>query len=196
MQGEAAVTAPRIQKFEPFGPGGSAGNSGLALWPEIPAGALSAGKPVQRGHYYLEDKARGLTAGVWDCTAMTEKGGPYSVNEFMIVLDGAVTIREPSPSSVPSPRERGEDQSLPRTGSGGEGKSAGQRETTIRAGESFIIPKGLDLQWHQDGYMRKFFVIFDDSSALPADPATLSLQLPDPRAALSPSGGPAPELLL
>jgi hypothetical protein len=193
------MTAPRIQKLEPFGPGGSAAKTGLSVWPEIPASALSAGKPVQRGHYYLEDKARGLTAGVWDCTAMTEKGGPYSVNEFMIVLDGAVTIREPSVPSPParsqSDRREAEEGSAP-TGRAGEGKSAGQRETTIRAGESFIIPKGLDCQWHQDGYMRKFFVIFDDSSGLPADPATLSLQLPDPRAALSPSGGPAPELLL
>ena len=70
------MTAPRIQKFEPFGPGGSAGKSGLAVWPEIPAAALAAGKPVQHGHYYLEDKARGLTAGVWDCTAIPRSPAP------------------------------------------------------------------------------------------------------------------------
>ncbi len=161
------MTAPRIQKLEPFGPGGSATATGLAVWPEIPPAGLAAGKPVHRGHYYLEDKARGLTAGVWDCTAMTEKFGPYPVNEYMIVLEGEVTIIEKD------------------------------RRTTIKAGENFIIPKGLPCQWHQDGYMRKFFVIFDDPSGMvPADPAALSVLRPDPRADLAPSAGPAPELLL
>jgi hypothetical protein len=161
------MTAPRIQKLEPFGPGGTAAATGLALWPEIPAAALAAGKPVQRGHFYLEDKARGLTAGVWDCTAMTEKGGPYSVNEFIILLEGEVTLIEAN------------------------------RRTTYKAGESFIIPKGLPCQWHQDGYVRKFFVIFDDASGLtPENPAALAPLRPDPRADLAPSAGPAPELLL
>jgi len=161
------MTAARIQRFEPFGPNGSAAATGLALWPEIPAAELAAGAPVQRGHYYLQDKARGLSAGVWDCTAMTSKLAPYPVNEFMIVLEGEVTIIE------------------------------GERRTTIKAGESFIIPKGLNCQWHQSGYIRKFFVIFDDASGLqPADTAQLSVLRPDPQAALSPCAGPAPELLL
>ena len=98
---------------------------------------------------------------------MTEKFGPYPVNEYMIVLEGAVTIIEKD------------------------------RRTTIKAGENFILPKGLPCQWHQDGYMRKFFVIFDDPSGMaPADPEALSVLRPDPRADLSPSAGPAPELLL
>ena len=178
------MTAARIQKLEPFGPGGSATATGLAVWPEIPPAGLVAGKPVHRGHYYLEDKARGLTAGVWDCTAMTEKFGPYPVNEYMIVLEGEVTIIENAPGA-PSSAERG------RVGEG-----AGRR-TTIRAGENFVIPKGLPCQWHQDGYMRKFFVIFDDPSGMaPADPATLSVLRPDRRADLAASAGPAPELLL
>jgi uncharacterized cupin superfamily protein len=188
------MTAPRIQKLEPFGPGGTAAATGLTPWPEIPATVLAAGKPVQRGHYYLEDKARGLTAGVWDCTAMTEKGGPYSVNEFMILLEGEVTIIEP-PKNVPSPLV-GEGGAP--SGRAGEGAAQAEpRSTTFRAGESFIIPKGLPCQWHQDGYVRKFFVIFDDASGLtPDNPADLAPLRPDPRADLSPSAGPAPELLL
>ena len=167
------MTAPRIQKLEPFGPSGTAAATGLALWPEIPASALAVGKPVQRGHYYLEDKARGLTAGVWDCTAMTEKGGPYSVNEFMILLEGEVTLIEP-PKNVPSPLA-GEGGAP--SGRAGEGAAQAEpRRTTFRAGESFIIPKGLPCQWHQDGYVRKFFVIFDDASGLaPENPADLGL---------------------
>jgi uncharacterized cupin superfamily protein len=29
----------------------------------------------------------------------------------------------------------------------------------VQAGEAFVIPKGYDCQWHQTGYLRKFFVI-------------------------------------
>src|SRR5215813_13247304 len=99
----------QIIRFEPQGPKAT----GLARWPDIPAEALTAGAPVQRGHTYFEDKAIGLSAGVWDCTAMTTRLEPYSVNEFMIVLDGAVTIID-----------------------------ARDRAVTVKAGESFLIPKG------------------------------------------------------
>jgi len=158
------MAAGKIVRFDAKGPAGT----GLTIWPDIPAAELTSGKPVQRGHYYLEDKARGLSAGVWDCTAMTAKLAPYSVNEFMIVLEGTVTIVDAK---------------------GG--------ETTVKAGESFIIPKGLPCVWKQTGYMRKFFVIFDDASGLAAkDPAALKVLRPDPEAALSPSAGPAAEVLL
>ena len=153
----------RIIRFEPQGPAGT----GLARWPDFPAEVLAAGKPVQRGHTYFEDKASGLSAGVWDCTAMTCRLEPYSVNEFMIVLEGAVTIVD-----------------------------ARDRAVTIKAGESFLIPKGLPCVWRQDGHIRKFFVIFDDASGkAPPDPAVLEVLRPDPQAALAPSNGPAPELL-
>jgi uncharacterized cupin superfamily protein len=75
----------KIIRFEPRGPA----ETGLVRWPDIPPEALTAGTPVQRGHTYFEDKAIGLSAGVWDCTAMTTRLEPYSVNEFMIVLEGA-----------------------------------------------------------------------------------------------------------
>jgi uncharacterized cupin superfamily protein len=154
----------KIIRFEPQGPAGQ----GLATWPEIPASELTAGTPVQRGHVYFEDKATGLSAGVWDCTAMTGTLAPYSVNEFMILLEGAVTIVD-----------------------------AREHAVTVKAGESFVIPKGLPCVWRQDGYVRKFFVIFDDPSGLtPPDPAVLEVLRPDPNAALAPAAGPAPELLL
>jgi uncharacterized cupin superfamily protein len=153
----------KIIRFEPQGPAGT----GLARWPEIPAGELTAGKPVQRGHTYFEDKAIGLSAGVWDCTAMTGKLAPYAVNEFMFVLEGGVTIVDARGHAV-----------------------------TVKAGESFLIPKGMPCVWRQDGYIRKVFVIFDDSSGkAPPDPAVLEVLRPDPQAALAPCAGPAPDLL-
>ena len=154
----------RIIRFEPNGPAGE----GLAQWPEIPASELTAGAPVQRGHTYFEDKAIGLSAGVWGCTAMTAKPAPYSVNEFMILLEGAVTIVD-----------------------------ARDRAVTVRAGESFVVPKGLPCVWRQDGSVRKFFVIFDDASGLTApDPAALEVLRPDPNAALAPCPAPAADVLL
>jgi len=158
------MAAGKIVRFETQGPAGA----GLVVWPEIPAESLTAGKPVQRGHYYLEDKKHGLSAGVWDCTAVTTVMEPYAVNEFMIVLEGAVTIID---------QEGG--------------------ETTIKAGESFILPKGLPCVWKQTGYMRKFFVIFDDASGLAAkDPAALRVLRLDPGPALRPCDGPPAEMLL
>src|SRR5262249_34922260 len=105
---ESTMATGTIVRFEPRGPAGT----GLGRWPDFPAEMLTAGTPVQRGHTYFEDKAIGLSAGVWDCTAMTTKAELYSVNELMIVLEGSVTIVD-----------------------------ARERAVTVKAGESFLIPK-------------------------------------------------------
>jgi len=154
------MTAPIIERFD--------ANVALQRWDDIPAADLESGTPVQNGHFYVNDEANGLTAGVWDCTAMTTVMAPYSVNEFMILLEGEVTMIE-----------------------------ASGRETTVRAGESFIIPKGLVCQWKQPGYLKKFFVIFDDKSgADPARVADFKVIKPDPQAALTPADPPAADTLL
>ncbi len=147
------MDAPKIMRLETNGPEGS----GLEEWETISPDALVSGTPVQRGHTYFDDKRTGLSAGVWDCTAMTTKMEPYSVNEFMHVLEGAVTIVHQNGT-----------------------------EETIRAGESFIIPKGMPCQRKQTGYIRKFFVIFDDpSGAAATDPAALKVIRPEPDGALA-----------
>ncbi|MBI2253200.1 MAG: DUF861 domain-containing protein [Proteobacteria bacterium] len=145
-----------------------ADGKGLTEWPAIPAAELTAGNPVQRGIEYFNAPKIGLSAGVWDCTAFTTKMGPYPVNEFMIVLDGGVTMIE-----------------------------ADGKETKISAGDAFIIPKGTVCQWRQTGYMKKYYVIFDDASG--ADPAKASAQKimkVDISLPHEPSPSPAPELLL
>jgi uncharacterized cupin superfamily protein len=155
-----------IIRFDREGPPGK----GLARWEDFPRDQLVAGKPVQRGHFYFQDTALGLSAGVWSCTAMTMKAAPYPWNEFMILLEGAVTIID--------------------------GKG---RETLTRAGQSFLIPKGMVCAWKQKGYVRKFFVIFEDAGGPIPDPAeaeALRVLQPNPKAALAASDGPAPELLL
>jgi len=137
-------------------------------WEEIPPQHLVSGRPKQRGHLYIDDKERGLQAGVWDCTAMTAQIGPYSVDEFMLLLEGAVEIVLPDGSF-----------------------------TRVEAGQSFVIPKGLVCQWRQPGYVKKFFVILETPDKAKSRSADgLRVVLPDTGAALAPSAGPKPEALL
>lgn len=146
------MVIPRIIRFEPYGPAGT----GLQEWEPIDPASLEAGEPVQRGHIYHQDEAAGYMAGVWDCTPMTGRFEPYEVNEFMLLLEGSMTM-----------------------------VAADGRETTINAGETFVLPKGLPCQWKQEEYVRKYFVIFGDPDATPtAEPDALSVILPQ-------SGGPA-----
>lgn len=130
------MSADKIFRFNPNGPKGK----GLEDWDPIDPNGLEAGEPVQRGHIYHEDSACGYMAGVWDCTAQTEKFGPYAVNEFMYLLEGSVTM-------------------ILEDGT----------EVTVNAGEAFIIPKGLPCQWKQEGYVRKYFVIFENPGAPAGD---------------------------
>ncbi|BBK32412.1 putative cupin superfamily protein [Stella humosa] len=148
-------------RFHPEGPGGA----GLEDWGSIPAESLESGEGVQRGAFFFEDERLGLSAGVWDCTPFTGKVRPHANNEFMLLLEGAVTI-EPE----------------------------GGTPVTVRAGQGFYLPKGLRMRWRQTGRVRKYFVIFD-GPADAAPPATVPALVVDPAVALSPSTPPAAETL-
>lgn len=125
-------------RFMRFEPRGPKG-TGLVEWDPIDSTEIESGEPVQSGHIYHEDPETGYMAGVWDCTANTLKFGPYPVHEFMFLLEGSVTIA-----------------------------LADRSETTVNAGEAFVIPKGLPCKWIQPGYVRKFFMIFEDPGQAPA----------------------------
>lgn len=119
---------PAIIPFDP--------NAPLEPWEDFPEAEIVSGTRSQNGLVLFEDKARGLSAGVWEQGANESRWMDYPVNEFMTVLEGEVVIVE-------------ED-----------------RKISITAGESFIIPKGLRCRWTQPGHVKKFFVIFDDNSGL------------------------------
>jgi len=89
--------------------------------------------PKQHTHSYFEDEALGLYIGVWDTTDMVETAAPYACDEFMTIIEGAVEIKNNNTGKI----------------------------ETIMAGESFVIPQGYDCQWHQQGYLRKFYVIYE-----------------------------------
>jgi uncharacterized cupin superfamily protein len=156
-----------IIRFEPNGPF----DKGLETWEAIDPASLLAGTPVQRGHIYHEKPDLGYVAGVWDCTAMTSKVEPYAVNEFMLLLEGSVTI-----------------------------EVEGGEPVVIRAGEAFVIPQGLRCSWKQEGRVRKYFAIFEDRSGRAhKDPAALGVIRPQaagPRSGMTPVAIQNPEIFL
>jgi uncharacterized cupin superfamily protein len=79
--------------------------------------------PVQNGYRWIDDPGYGVVMSVWDSTPCTSKMLPFFQHEFMMVLDGSVTIVEPD-----------------------------GRETTVRAGGCFIFPRGCVRQWKQTEY--------------------------------------------
>jgi uncharacterized cupin superfamily protein len=108
----------------------------LQRWPDYPAADIRSGTRANFGRMAFEDKATGLSVGVWQQDANETNWLDYPIDEFMIVLEGEVVIEE-------------ED-----------------RRTTIGAGESFVIPKGLRCRWTQKGRVRKIFMILE-SDAVP-----------------------------
>jgi uncharacterized cupin superfamily protein len=128
--------------------------TGLQAWDPIPAETVTSGSPAQRGHTCFSAHNNRITAGVWDCTAHDEAKAPYAVDEFMVLLEGSLDIEN----------EDGSTQ-------------------TFRAGEGFVIPKGAVLAWKQSEYLRKFWVIHDNSESAPAAAGLIAL-LADPDAHL------------
>ncbi len=120
------MTTPTIIPFDR--------EAALEPWSAIPASDLVAGTPVQSGRTLLHVPDLGLEIGIWECTAQTSVWMDYSVNEWMVVLEGEITIIEVD------------------------------HQTTFGPGDVFVLPKGLRCQWHQSGTVRKFYAIFDDPS--------------------------------
>jgi uncharacterized cupin superfamily protein len=163
-EGEKPMPGQSAVKLSTFSPSGQ----GLDVWPAMPPKDVAAGNPVQRGRYYFEDSGLGLYCGVWDCTAFVSTMAPYSVDEFMILIEGSVTIEEES-----------------------------GRSTTFTAGECFVIPRGLKCVWRQPGYLRKIFVIFEDPDrGIPQRPNAEHAFKVDPNAPLSAASGPDPAHVL
>ncbi len=107
-------------------------NAKMEQWPDFPESEVSSGDRSSHGHRWLEDKALGFSIGIWEADANLGRWMKWPVHEFMILLEGEVVMIEDD------------------------------RETVIKAGESFFIPKGRRCIWNQAGYVKKFMVLFDD----------------------------------
>ncbi len=122
-----------VIEFSPNGPD----NNGLGEWEPYPDSVIVSGDAIQHGDKYFNIDNGRLYAGVWDCTACELVPGPYEVDEFMIVLEGAIEIAHQSGHSQ-----------------------------VFSAGHSFALPRGVPCTWKQSGYARKFFVIFENPSPM------------------------------
>lgn len=140
-------------------------NAKLSRWPDYTEKDIRSGTRANFGRMFFEDKAIGLSAGVWQQDANETDWMEYPIDEFMIVLEGEVVIEEET------------------------------RRTAIKAGEAFVIPKGLKLRWTQKSRVRKIFVILEDDKPK-ADSTTLRTVKIETGAPLQPSDAPSPTVLL
>jgi uncharacterized cupin superfamily protein len=132
-----------ILRFDPNGP------NGLTEWAAMNPADLVSGAPVQRHRYHgIPDK--GFEVGVWECTAFTDHMMPYAVDEFMLFLEGKLTMVLPN-----------------------------RTEVEIKAGDAFVIPKGFTCQWKQEGIVHKLFMILDGPVPEAANPSLMRITVPD-----------------
>ena len=96
--------------------------------------------PEQHLHVYFSDEDLGLEAGVWTTTDMQEAFGPYPGDEFMWVLEGQVDMVD------------------------GAGAA-----THVNQGETFCIRNGIPVSWKQNGFLRKFYMTYEDPKAEPSE---------------------------
>ena len=126
---------------------------------DLDAADFESDVPLQHTHSDFEDDEIGLYVGVWDTGTMIESGGRYSCDEFMWLLEGECQIRD---------------------------NATGDFET-VTAGTAFVIPKGYDCQWQQEGYLRKFYFISDHPDEdIPDAPANAGVVIPQIEATTTP----------
>ncbi|MBT4888251.1 MAG: DUF861 domain-containing protein [Rhodospirillales bacterium] len=96
--------------------------------------------PEQTLHVYYEDADLGLSLGIWTTTDMQEAFGPYPGDEFMLVLEGQVSMEH------------------------GDGK-----KVAVKEGECFCIRNAIPTSWKQVGFLRKFYMTYDNPKAATPD---------------------------
>ena len=106
--------------------------TGLTFWSHLENENVIEGEPTEIGHTYFTDASGQLTAGVWECTPCTTQTDSYPVDEFCYILSGTVVITD------------------------GDGHAE-----TFKAGDCFVVPKGMPCTWHMPETTRKYYVIFD-----------------------------------
>lgn len=114
-------------RFSPSGPGGWGGLTDLPL----EHATLLSGVPLGQDFSYFHRPEAKLRAGIWRSTAYSEHYDSYPCDEFMIVLDGEVTLENDDISE------------------------------TFRKGDAFLVPKGFKGIWRQPVAMLKFYVIVE-----------------------------------
>lgn len=90
------------------------------------------GEPVEREYIGFTNDAGNFSMGTWSCEAAKFDMEPFSMHEFVYVLEGSTTITE---------------------------EDGTQHE--FSAGDCFFIPKGTVCQWHIPTFIKKHFAGLD-----------------------------------
>jgi len=91
---------------------------------------IEAGSPVARVATVTRSADKRLSSGLWECSAGKFRV-TYWVDEVILILDGAVTVRE----------------------------DGGGDAYTLRPGDAAHFPIGLVTHWDVPRFVRKFFVV-------------------------------------
>ena len=118
---------------------------GLQKWEAMDPAERASGTPEQYGYLCDEDEEIGYLAGVWECTPFDDYPGPYEVDEYMLLLEGSVVMALSDGTDV-----------------------------TIRAGEAFVLPQGLECQWKMPERVRKIFMIATNDGRTTSENASLT----------------------
>ena len=110
---------------------------------ELDQADFQSALPEQTLHVYFDDEALGLNAGVWTTTDMQEAFGPYPGDEFMVVREGKVAMMD-----------------------------ADGNATHVKTGESFCIRNAIPVSWKQEGFLRKFYITYENPNASTPDIAS------------------------
>jgi uncharacterized cupin superfamily protein len=119
-------------------------NAGL-IRDELDPDDFQSPLPVQSTYAYYDDEGAGLYVGVWETGTMQEKFQPYGMDEFMWIIQGRVVMVEPD-----------------------------DKETIVDAGEAFVIPRGYPCSWKQEGYLKKFYMIYENPDGSMPEAPTVS----------------------
>lgn len=87
---------------------------------------------LERERTFFNNDDETMTVGLWDCQAFEGEIEPFPSHEFVYMVAGEVTIKEP-----------------------------GGVSQTFRPGDAFFVPKGTLCSWHVPTYIRKFFAAVD-----------------------------------
>lgn len=90
---------------------------------------IVAGKPEARGTVLVQSEDCTLSTGLWECTAGDFRW-TFGWDEFVYILEGEVTIRDPSGQAI-----------------------------TLQRGDIAHFPLGMTTQWHVPKYVRKVFTL-------------------------------------
>ena len=88
--------------------------------------------PIEGDHVAFTNDSGNMSVGIWDCQTAEFEMEPFSIHEFVHVMEGAATVVE------------------------GDGTTH-----NVKAGDCFFIPKGTVCQWKVPTYIKKYYAQID-----------------------------------